>query len=85
MNGVSINIYFNKEDIDYFENELVNSRKLPVACTIIDDTTAKIQMNVAALNMDFLVTEIIAFNNGDYEDIMINNDRYSHISIVASN
>ena len=86
MNGVIINIFADISESNYFEEELVKYRHLSVACTIIErDKMVRFQMNVAAVEYNFLDVEIIVFNNGDYEDILIGHEHFDHISIVASN
>ena len=86
MNGVIINIYADESEMEYFKEELVNYRHLPVAWEMIErDKMIRVQMNVASVEFDLFDVEIIVFNNGDCEEIIINHDHFDHISIVASN
>lgn len=86
MNGVIINIFADMSESDYFEEELVKYRHLPVACEIIErDKLVRFQMNVAAVEYTFIDVRIIIFNNGDYEDVIIGHEHIDHISTVASN
>lgn len=86
MNGVIINIYADESEMEYFKEELVNYRHLPVAWEMIErDKMIRVQMNVASVEFELFDVEILVFNNGDCEDIIINHDHFDHISIVASN
>lgn len=86
MNGVIINIYVDESEEEYWKEELVNYRHLPVAWEIIPrDKLIKIQMNVAAIDFNVLDLEIIVFNNGEWEDILMGHEHFDHVSIVASN
>ena len=86
MNGVIINIFADESEMEYFKDELVNYRHLPVAWEMIErDRMIRVQMNVASVEFEFFDIEILVFNNGDVEDIIINHDHFEHISIVASN
>ena len=86
MNGVIINIYADASELEYFKEELVNYRHLPVMFEMIKrDDMIRVQMKVASVEFELFDVEIIVFNNGDFEDIIINHDHFDHISIVASN
>lgn len=86
MNGVIINIFADESEMEYFKEELVNYRHLPVAWEMIArDKMIRVQMNVASVEFECFDVEILVFNNGDVEDIIINHDHFDHISIVASN
>ena len=86
MNGVTINIFADSSEQDYWREMLVDNRHLPVAWEIIpSDNMIRIQMNVAAIDFNFIDLEIIIFNNGDWQDIVVSNTHLDHVSIVASN
>lgn len=86
MNSILVNIYFNMEDEDFWKEEIYNYRKIPASWEPIPrDNMIRLQMNVAAVDFNMVDLELIVFNKGDWEDILIGHEFFDHISIVSDN